>query len=79
VIDAVCEAEGMGETNRPGAKRLYCNRSRNCWLCGGRGVREQRASPKKDDPHYKVAVCPNCDLTPAPLITWPQAEPPTSG
>jgi hypothetical protein len=58
------------------ADRLYCNRSRDCHLCNGRRVREQRPSPKPDDPHYKVAVCLHCDLTPAPTLVWPEKLPP---
>jgi hypothetical protein len=43
-------------------------------------VREQRPSPKPDDPHYTVAVCPACDLTPEPSLTkhWPEGRPPAS-
>jgi hypothetical protein len=61
------------------ADRLYCNRSRNCHLCGGSRIREQRSSPKPDDPHYVVAVCPTCDLTPETTVpTWEQKHPPAS-
>jgi hypothetical protein len=57
-------------------KRIYVNRSRNCHLCKGNRIREQRPSPKPDDPHYKVAVCPTCDLKGVPVITWPYGKPP---
>lgn len=61
-------------------RRLYVNRSRNCHLCGGRRIREQRSSPKPDDPDYKVAVCPTCDQaeTPAGASIWPYRKPPAS-
>jgi hypothetical protein len=37
------------------------NRSRHCRLCDQR-VRIQLPAPKPDDPDYKVAVCPTCDI-----------------
>lgn len=51
-------------------------RNRNCNCCGGRLVREQRRVGKPGDPDYAVAVCPTCDLTGQPTITWPEAKPP---
>ncbi len=47
--------------------RLSIHRSRNCMCCGGRLVREHRRVGTPDDPDYAVAVCPICDLTPAPV------------
>jgi hypothetical protein len=43
-------------------KPLRCNRSRTCHCCEKQKVRIQKPAPKPDDPDYKVAVCPICDI-----------------
>lgn len=42
---------------------LRVNRSRSCRCCGRARYRVQLSAPKPDDPDYKVAVCPDCDMT----------------
>jgi transposase len=44
-------------------QRREANRSRNCSCCGRRAVRVHLPAPTGDDPDFKVAVCPACDLT----------------
>jgi len=38
------------------------NRSRYCNCCKEMNKRIQLPAPTKDDPDYKVAICPDCDL-----------------
>lgn len=45
------------------AQYLPLNRSRACHLCAKRAQRVLLPAPKKDDPNYTVAVCPDCDMT----------------
>lgn len=42
---------------------IRINRSRTCRLCLRSKYRVQLTAPKEDDPDYKVAVCPDCDMT----------------
>ncbi|TXH28761.1 MAG: hypothetical protein E6R06_00135 [Mycobacterium sp.] len=46
-------------------QRTYPNRSRVCHCCGGGMVRIQVSWPKSNDPDYRGAVCPTCDVAPA--------------
>lgn len=47
--------------------KLSLNRSRTCKCCDQRMIREHRRVGIPGDPDYAVAVCPVCDLTPAPV------------
>lgn len=56
----------------PQPQQPRLNRSKNCRLCGTRGIRVQKSSPIRPgedpnghvDPDYVVAVCPTCDYGP---------------
>lgn len=52
--------EGEPERLRP---ELRANRSRTCRCCMRTKYRVQLPAPTPDDPDYKVAVCPDCDMT----------------